>query len=259
MSEFISPPLFAASLFVALLIALEIGRRWGLRRAEAGAEPSRAGLGTVEGAVFALFGLLLAFTFHGAASRFDVRRALIVEEANAIGTAYLRLDMLPAAAQPALRQLFRTYVDSRLEIYRRLPDLEAAMAELARSKDLQSEIWRNAIAALRSEGSHPGGPAVVLPALNQMIDVTTKRTMAARTHPPWIVYILLFGLGVACALLAGHGMAGARRRSWMHIAGFTVIVVVTIYVTLDLEYPRMGLFRVDAFDQVLVEVRQSMK
>jgi hypothetical protein len=66
-------------------------------------------------------------------------------------------------------------------------------------------------------------------------------------------------LAIACALLAGLGMTGGRRRNWVHIAGFATIVVLTVYVTLDLEYPRLGLIRVDAFDQVLVEVRESMK
>ena len=101
----------------------------------------------MDGAVFALLGLLVAFTFSGAASRFDARRHLIVEETNAIGTAYLRLDLLPASAQPALRDLFRRYLDSRLEVYRKLPDLDAAKAELARSTQLQGEIWSQAVAA----------------------------------------------------------------------------------------------------------------
>ena len=84
---------------------------------------ARAGAGVVDGAVFGLLGLLVAFTFSGAATRFDARRQLVVEEANAIGAAYLRLDVLPAAAQPALRARFREYLDSRLAAYRAVPDM----------------------------------------------------------------------------------------------------------------------------------------
>jgi hypothetical protein len=246
-------------MFVGILLFLEIGHRINLRRLRRDPESSRTGLGTIEGAVFALLGLLLAFSFHGAASRFDARRALIVQEANAVGTAYLRIDMLPAAAQPGIRNSFRAYLDSRLAAYGKLPDIEAAMVELARSVSLQREIWGQAVAAVRSEGAHPGAVVAVLPAINQMIDIATTRTMAARTHPPPVLYALLFGLALACALLAGLGMTGGRRRNWVHIAGFAIIVVLTVYVTLDLEYPRLGLIRVDAFDQVLVEVRESMK
>src|SRR6185503_8225075 len=95
--------MFAGALFLAMPLLLETGRRLGIRRLAQ--EPQGAGqsFGVVEGAVFSLLGLLIAFTFSGAAARSDTRRELIIQEANNIGTAYLRLDLLPAAAQPALR------------------------------------------------------------------------------------------------------------------------------------------------------------
>ena len=105
--------LFALGLFLGMLILLEVGRRIGIRRLEKDPEGAEAGVGTVEGAVFALLGLLIAFTFSGAASRFDTRRQLIIEETNDIGTAYLRLDLLSTEAQPGLREKFRQYVDTR--------------------------------------------------------------------------------------------------------------------------------------------------
>ena len=97
--------------------------------------------------------------------RFDDRRHLIVEEANNIGTAYLRVDLLPAPAQPALRSLFRQYLDSRLEMYRKLPDVAAAKAELARSLKLQGGIWSTAVAACLDSGSQ-SAHMLLLPALN---------------------------------------------------------------------------------------------
>src|SRR5499426_120246 len=141
--------LFATFLTVGMLVLFEVGRRLGQRRMARDPDGAREGFAPIDGAVFGLLGLLIAFTFSGAASRFDTRRELIVEEANDIGTAYLRLDLLPAPAQPALRDLFRRYTDSRLETYRKLPDLAAAEAELARSTALQGEIWTQAVAACR--------------------------------------------------------------------------------------------------------------
>ncbi len=246
-------------LFFGMLLFLDIGRRIGLRRRAQDPEGAGAGTSAVDGAVFALLGLLIAFTFSGAASRFDARRVLIVEEANAIGTAYLRLDLLPASAQPALRDLFRRYVDSRLAAYRKLPDLDAAMAELARSTQLQGEIWTQAVAAGRLEGAPPAATMLLLPALNQMIDITTTRTMAGQMHPPTIIFVMLYGLALASALLAGYGMTGGRSRDWLHMLAFAVVLALAVYVIIDIEYPRLGLIRVDAFDQVLVEVRASMK
>ena len=248
---------FATGLFVGMIVLLEVGRWLGRRRQTKDEERARAGLGAVEGAVFALLGLLIAFTFSGAASRFDARRQLIVQEANAIGTAWLRLDLLPAIAQPELRDLFRRYLDLRLAAYRKMPDIEAARSELSRANALQGEIWNRAVAACQ-ESPDPV-KAQLIPALNDMFDLATARTMAAQTHPPAIIFIMLGVLALTSSLLAGYAMAGGKTRSWIHAVGFALIMATSVYVILDLEFPRLGIIRVDAFDQVLVELRQSMK
>jgi len=250
--------IMAIALFLGMLALLEVGRRIRNRRLAADPEGARAGTGAVEGAIFALLGLLIAFTFSGAASRFESRRTLVVQEANAIGTAWLRLDLLPETDRGVLQGLFRQYLDSRLEVYGKLPDLAAAYAELEHSMKLQGEIWQRAVAISQAaEGER--ARMLLLPALNDMIDITTTRTMVARTHPPTIIYVLLFVLGMGCAFLAGYGMAGAKSRSWAHVVGFAAVTALTFYVILDIEYPRIGLIRVDAADQVLIQLRESMK
>lgn len=249
--------LFAAVLFVGMVLLLELGRRLGRCRRSRDEEGARAGLGAVEGAVFALMGLLVAFTFSGAAARFDARRQLIVEEANAIGTAWLRLDLLPPAAQPELRDLFRRCLDTRLAAYRQLPDLEAARAELNRANELQIEIWSRAVAACQ-QSPNPI-QAQMIPALNQMFDIAASRTAASQIHPPTVIFIMLGLLALMSSLLAGYAMAGGQSRSWIHVIGFALILAGTVYVILDLEFPRLGIIRVDAFDQVLVDLRRSMK
>jgi len=251
--------LFAAGLFFGMLILLEGGRRLGVRRMARDPEGAFAGVGTVEAAIFGLLGLLMAFTFLGAASRFDARRQLIVEETNDIGTAYLRIDLLPVDAQAALREIFRRYLDARLEAYRKLPDIAAAKEALAKANELQGEIWRQAVAASRAPGASPEAPLVVVPALNAMIDITTTRTMATQMHPPTIVFAMLFGLAVTSALLAGYAMAKGRSRSWLHMLCLAFVTAVVVFVIIDLEAPRLGFVRIDAFDQALVKLRESMK
>ena len=251
--------LFALILFVGMLVLMEIGRRFGVRRRPKESEGERSGLGTVEGAVFALFGLMVAFTFSGAASRFNEKRMLTAEEVNCIETAYLRLHLLSPHAQPALQELFRHYVDSRLETYRRLPNMVAAEMEMAKSKKIQQEVWIEAEAATRLPDSHPSSGLLLLPAINNMIDISTTRTMALQLHPPRIVYALLLGLGLICSLLAGFRMSSGQHRSWLHILGFTVLTVIIVYVMLDVEYPRAGLIRLESADQLLVNLRDHMK
>jgi hypothetical protein len=251
----VPPLLYALILLIGMLLLLEIGRRFGVRRRPKESEGERGGLSTVEGAVFALFGLMVAFTFSGAATRFNEKRMLVAEEANCIETAYLRLHLLPHQAQPALQELFRRYLDSRLETYRRLPDMAAAEIEMAESK----KIWTEAVAASRLPDSHPSSALLLLPALNNMIDISTTRTMALQLHPPRIIYALLFGLGLICSLLAGFRMSSGQNRSWLHILGFTVLTVIIVYVMLDVEYPRVGLIRLESADQLLINLRDHMK
>ncbi len=249
--------LLSLALFVGMLICLELGRRLGAARRAAGGEDG--GIGAVDGAVFGLLGLLLAFTFSGAADRFDSRRELIVQEANAIGTAWLRLDLLSPDARETLRARFRDYLDSRLLVYRKVPDLAAVQAELRRSGELQTEIWTLALSAARAEGSPP--QMLLLPALNEMFDITTTRTAAAFRHPPAVVFAMLAGLCLLSALLAGFGMASrvAAARPWLHMGAYALVMSVAFFVIMNLEYPRLGLIRVDMADQVLVDLRAGMK
>ena len=144
------------------------------------------GGGAAEAGVFGLLGLLIAFTFSGAASRFEDRRHLITAEANAIGTAYLRIDLLPGDAQPAMRELFRRYTDARSTTYRNAAEQLATGVMRAEWLPLQAEIWTKAWTACRQ----PEAPA---------------------------------------------------------------------RATMDIEFPRLGLIRVDAADQVLIDLRKSME
>ena len=244
---------------LATLVVRQAGRRLG-RRAHFGDETTNpAGLGTVETVAFALLGLLLAFTFSGAATRFDARRAQIVEEANDIGTAWLRLDLLPQAAQPKLREAFRRYVDSRLGIYRSIADSDfaAARATYERSAALQNEIWTDAVAACREAPSQAS--IVLLPALNAMIDITTTRLAATEDAPAPDHLRRPRAISLVCALLAGYEMGASAARSWLQHLGFAVILAFTLYVILDFEDPRLGLIRIYDFDRFLVQVRASMK
>ena len=244
-----------ALLFVGVVALQEVGRRVGLGRRRVHGAPE--GVAAIEGAAFALLGLLMAFTFNGAATRFEGRRQLIVQESNALGTAWLRLDLLPAAAQPHVRDEFRGYLDHRLAAYRAVPDLRAARAHLDSAGAHQAALWAGAVAAAQQVS----GPAAlaVLPPLNESFDIASARLAAAQMHPPVIIWALLGVLTVLCCLLAGFDMSAAPRRSWLHILGLAVLLTVTLYVIVDFEYPRVGLIRVAGFDQLLVDLRATMR
>jgi hypothetical protein len=210
----------------------------------------------VEGSVFGLMGLLIAFTFSSAAARVEMRRQLIVQETSAISTAWHRIELLPAARQAAIREHFRQYVDNHLAI-RDAQSVGAAREVLLRARALQGELWSESVSACR-EAPLPVTSTLFLPSLNSMIEMVTARAAAAQAHLPLLVRALLIILPVICSLIAGLGSAGRPHRSWVHLFGFATILAITVFVILDLEYPRVGLIRLDSADASLVELRQSM-
>lgn len=250
--------LVCLALLIAMALSAEAGRRIGLARLVRDPGGLAKGIGAAEGALFGLFGLLLAFTFSGAAERFEARRDLITQEANMIGTAWLRLDLLPADAQPPLRDLFRRYLDTRIDTYGNAAAEAVAMDGFAQSTQLQSRIWSGAIAVTQRPDVPSHVTKLLMPALNDMIDITTTRKVAVRKHPPPVVYLLLFMLALVGALLVGYNGADNRGRSLLHSSLYCVVIALAIYVILDLEYPRLGLIRIDSADAVLVDLRRSM-
>ena len=244
-------------LFLGMLACLELGYRIGLYVSEK-TELSHEGTGAIEAAVFALLGLLLGFTFANGISRLDQRRELIVREANAIGTAYLRLDLLPTSQQPEMRRLFREYLDARLSVYEKLPDLNAAERELTHAAQLQQEIWSKAVSAGLDDSSQ-NVARLLLPTLNDMIDVTTSRTIAWHTHLPPLIFGLSISVALLSGLLAGYDMAKRKGRSGLHVLLYALVISLTIYTVLDLDYPRFGLIRLNAADSALFSLRDSIR
>lgn len=247
MADLIARPFLAcALLFAAVVAAVELGRFVGRTNSDT------PGTSAVNGAIFAILGLILAFSFSGAASRFDQRRALIVEEANAIGTALLRIDLLPADAQPPIRADFKRYVDARIAVYADVGDEAAFRARLRAANQISTQIWAQAVAAGKRPDAVPAANMLLLPAPNAMIDITATRAFAMLMHPPVVIRYMLVGLALVAAFLAGIGFGG-RSQGRLHELAFAAIVAMTIFVTVDLEYPRSGFLRVDGFEQAVID------
>jgi hypothetical protein len=245
-------------LFCAMIAAFFVGRKYGFRFRTRAPSGTDAGIDTVQAAFFALLGLLLAFTFAGAAERFDDRRKLIVSETDAIDTAYRRLDLLPAAAQSQIRAEFARYVDARIETYRVLPDIEASQRWLAKSHSLQDSIWQEAVLAV-ADAKLASTPTLVLGSLNTMLDLMTERTAVTEMHPPAIIYVMLAAYAVAGMFFIGFEMSKDKTFSKAHAAMLAATLATIVYVNVDYEFPRAGLIRVSAMDQLLVDVRKTMK
>jgi hypothetical protein len=261
---FLFAVLIAAAFFVSSLFLLNYGRQLGLRylKQDTG---NMAGLTTVEGAVFALIGLLLAFTISGALQRFDDRRQLVIQEANAASTAHDRLALFDEGAGHDMQNKLKDYVQARIDLYRMPHDYSLLTRTESFSQDqeekiigLKNRLWNAAVGACPQSNFRPAcGQA--LPSLANLFEVARLRLGAAEKHPPQVIYVMLFGLGLGGSLLAGFGMAAAKSRSWIHMIIFAATLTVTLYTLTDMEYPRLGLIRIENFDHFLVDAHQQMQ
>lgn len=255
----------AAIFFISSVFLLDYGRRLGLRYLKREGVGSMAGLTTVEGAVFALIGLLLAFTISGALQRFDERRQLVVQEANVAGTAYDRLGLFEADVAHRLKSALKEYVGAPIDLYRMSHDFslsqqreEFSPEQQAKIHELRARLWDSVVAACPPTGFQPACPQA-FPALAGLFEVARLRAAASEKHPPQIIYIMLFGLGLGGSLLAGFGMAAATARSWIHMGIFACTLTITLYAVTDMEFPRPGLIRIESFDRFLVEAYEQMR
>ena len=229
----------------------------GRREKDVGADSGRIQLTAVEAAIFGLMGLMVAFTFSGAAQRYEMRRQLVVDEANAIGTSYLRIDLLPAVRQAALREKYRQYLEARLAVYR--TDLDSShKSHETIATNLQREIWTSTVAALAE--APPQATIIVVPALNEMIDVTTRRAIAALTHTPKLIMAMLLTLGLVCSLLAGYVIGSSHtRHAGFHWLAFRVHDDDHHLCHLRSGLSRYGLIQLEFADQALTDLLADMK
>lgn len=248
--------LLVVGALLAAMVALTLtGYRLGARRIARSTEQKVRG-NVVDAAVFGLLGLLLAFSFHGAMGRFDEHRRLVGREVSAIGTLYDRIDLMPPYVQQQLRALLHRYVQSRIDVYeaRVDPSSEAAI----RSRDLRHEIWGLAVEACRVDVCPPSTQSLIYGSIADVYNFPVDQAVMARLHPPKVVFIMLFGLALLCAFLVGYDHAGLRRRNWFYLLVYPVAMAGIVWVILDLEFPRVGVVRVERFDQLLINLRDTM-
>jgi len=229
----------AIALFALMLVALEAGFRAG-RRPNADKDPRGSGqVGAIQGAILGLLGLLLAFSFGAAGSRFLERQQLIVREANAIGTAYLRADLLDEPHRSELRAALARYTEHRIDVSSRLRGglPPAAVADV---EQLHARIWNAASAGV---AARPAAMLGVLPPVNELIDLHTTRMATGRIRlPPLVVGLLVAYSALAIGIIGyGCGLGGGRRAPLTVSLAFLLGSV--LWITFDLDHPRAGLIR----------------
>lgn len=236
----ITPELFVAILFVGFL-AIQIGAYLAQRRLAApkpGADTSA--LNTAIAAILGVIALVLSFSFSFALARYEQRRELVVQEANDIGTMYLRTSVLAAPAAKALRSELRDYIQARIDYYGKDANDEAAQnRDEATTLRLQDGMWRTVSGAVRADPRSLGA-SLLMQTTNDVIDVAAEQYAAFnyRLNGPAVYLILL--VAVLGAVTIGIGFGLTDTRHWVVSIIFALLMTFLVDVILDLDSPRSG-------------------
>jgi hypothetical protein len=246
----------AAIVLVAALLGMELAFRWGRRLNDSATDEAKSHVNAIQASTLGILALLLAFTFSLSLQRFEARSDAVVDEANAIGTAHLRAQLLPVALRDDVRRLLRDYVDARVRAGRVATNEEGRLGEpLGQAARIQDALWERAARAAEIE-PNPVTSGLFIESMNAMIDSFGRRDAAINRHVPEVVLLLLLGTFVMTVAIVGFG-AGivGHRPSWVSFAMVTLIVALVL-VILDLDRPRRGLISVS--EKSLLDLQASM-
>jgi hypothetical protein len=223
--------------------ALEIGYRLGRRRHDKSDEPDKSHSNALQGATLGLLALLLGFTFAMAVSRFDNRKTVIMEQANAIGTAELRSRLLgtPYAEQAA--PLFRAYVQAWLDYRAAIIDLDAVKAAEQRAFGIENQLW-NIVRDATSANPQSQPAALFAAAMNDVIDAHERRHRSIQDRVPDAVILVLFAVSILALGQVAYNSGLAGRRWPFANATFAIVIAIVLVIILDIDRPRRGFVQV---------------
>jgi hypothetical protein len=244
-------------LFVAaLIVASDAGYRLGRKaRAKAGGAV-KSEFGAVEGGILALLGLLLGFTMSMAVTRFEVRKQLVLDEANAIGTSYLRTRLLPAPQDTEIARLLREYVDLRLQYAAIRDDPDRLHAVREQTARLQDEFWNRAV-SYAGKAPNPLLTGLLIQSLNQVIDLEAARWMAFQNRvPPTVIYVNGI-VAVLAAIIVGYAFGSDGRRHLFPTSLLALAIAVVLAVIVDLDLSRKGFIQVS--QQPMIDLQHQLQ
>ena len=249
--------LIAIALLGLMILGAELGYRLGRKGRQTQNELTRTQVISIQAATLGLLALLLGFTFALALSRFEYRKQMVVQESNAIGTAALRSEFLPISRDDEVDNLFRRYVEIRLESVLRTSQGSSEREQLDREiLQIQRRLWHIANEAAEADpGSIPLG--LFTHAMNELIDIKTKRDIAVANHVPESVLLFLLAFAVLAAIVLGYGNGLAGCRILSLTVAYCVVVVLVIMMIIDLDHPQQGLARTS--QQSMIQLQEIME
>jgi hypothetical protein len=228
--------------FALMMAATELGFRLGHKAEAAIPENTKSQISTIEAAILGVLALLLGFTMSMAVSRFELRKQLVLEESDALGTSCLRVQLLPAPAGPEIANLLRQYIHLRVEYGTAGNDLARLDSLNRQTAGLQSELWTRT-ATYAQQDPNPVKAGLLLQSLNEAIDLGEARWMAFQNHVPESVIYVNAVVSLLSALLVGYSFGVNGRRNILSMCVLALAITLVLAVIIDLDRPRSGFIR----------------
>jgi hypothetical protein len=248
--------LIVSVLLLCMLLTMEAGFRCGRRKQKLTAEAVTQA-NAVLASMLGLLALLLAFTFSAALQRYDGRSQAVVAEANAIGTTYLRAQLLPKGMHDEVRGLLRQYLDVRIQEGRiHTADTAGRESPLLQTNLMTEQLWGHAVKAAEQDG-RPVTSGLFIQSLNELIDAYGIRTASLNRHVPEIVLFLMFTTIVMTTATLGYASRIAGHRVTLAASALVVLISLVVFLIIDLDRPRRGIIQVS--QESLLSLQQTIK
>ncbi|MDI1321609.1 MAG: hypothetical protein PSV36_02605 [Algoriphagus sp.] len=246
----------AIVLFILVLASFFAGVRIRRNTLRKNPELSKDDFGSISSSLLGLLALLLAFTFGMANSRFDDRRNLAIQEANAIGTAVLRADVFPDSMKNILKKQFEEYLEARIAFNQSGMDVDKMVEYYYKADGISAKIWMS-VSDYAKKNPESTRTSEIIPAINEMIDITTSRRAAGEANIPSSIQLLLITLCVCSTFLMGY----ERKNKFdvLVIIGFSLMLAFTVFTIIDMDRPRSGLVTMDEANSKIVDLRSLFK
>lgn len=241
-------------LFFGMIAMVVIGR-WCSRKWDRDNKEVKGGVGSLLAALFALAGLILAFTFGMSGTRLEKIRTIVEQEANDIGTAILRADLYPDSVREGFRADFKDYVDAVIRFYENASNQPLVYKAKEDAGKAGEKLWARAARQARYADMFISSNQMV-PALNRMLDTAVSREIILKSKVPDLIIYMLFICVLATCFIGGFTSEAIHVKGWIIVVGFAVISSLVVYTTIDLARPMRGAIIESAGQEAIIELRK---
>jgi hypothetical protein len=243
------------TLLVVCILMVIAGKRARDKFLKTDEQESKGGVNSLLGALFGLWGFILAFTFGNASTRFENVRTIMVDEANTIRAVLLRIETLPDSLRGEFREDLKKYLQARIDYYEYAVDQEKFNRSKKDAVEIGRRLWTQTINASNTPGFALVGNNM-LTTLTAMYDLGAKRDAMLTSGIPTPISLMLFFIAIAISFVGGFTTPILKMKEWVIVIGFILLACSIIYVTIDLARPMRGLIKPDVGQEKMVQLKE---